>query len=216
MINNALNTQEEEGKRLRQIENQLRSRYEELRRKTEPAFASSSKSDAVWIKTTEVVDKLGANPWDYIDAQFQACVRKPYPYLNCLYQEQAIRDYHEYREKRTGQPDQISSCQMMYLDNLQSKVGLSKEDAILHDGVEFYAWFRCMVAPESVLPKVLSKYGEEAKTQIEGDSRLRSYLRDQYEHRTQLVLREKVPTIPTQSFDPLPPPSQVHYRWEGN
>jgi hypothetical protein len=216
MIGNALNTQEEEGKRLRQIENQLRSRYEELRRKTEPAYASSSKTDAIWIKTTEVVDKLGANPWDYIDAQFQACIRQPYPFPNSLYQEHAIRNYQEYQEKKLGLPDQVTACQMMYLDNLQNRVGLSKEEAILHDGVEFYAWFRCMMAPESVLPKVLSKYEKAAKTQIEGDSRLRSYLKDQYEHRTQLVLREKVPTIPTRSLDTLPPPSQVHYRWQGH
>lgn len=215
MINNALKTQEEEGRRLRQIENKLRSRYEELRRKTEPAYASSSKSDAIWIKTTEVVDKLGANPWDYIDAQFQACVRQSYPFPNSLYQEQAIRNYEEYQEKKLGQPDQIAACQHMYLDNLQNRVGLSMEDAILHDGVELYAWFRCVMAPDSVLPKVLSKYEKAAKTQIEGDSRLRSYLREKYEHRTQLLLREKVPAIPTHSLDPLPEPSQVSYRWEG-
>ena len=206
---------EEPGRKLKRIELELKSRYQELRRRVEPGYSVSSKSDDVWEKTTDIVVKLNANPWDYIDAQFQACIRNKYPFTNMLFSEYAIQNYHEYQETKLGQPDKVSACQLMYLDNLQNRVGMPLEKAVEHEGVELYAWFRCTHSPESVLPRILKKYENAARIQIEGDSRLRAYLKEKHESRVQLILREKIPAVPSYTFDPLPAPSQVSYRWQG-
>ena len=180
------------GRRLLQLERQITDHYKALRQKQHPSYRPK-KDDASFMKAAELCHQHGADPYEFIDAQFALNEFGTYPPPNHLVAEAAVERWRRYRSRvddvstlaYPGKTDQVVhsarvegiwSCQNLYVSLLRKRCGLSEADIFLGEGSPLRAWFRLLCCPEPLLPQVDARYGAVGRQQLRGDEPLRRYL----------------------------------------
>ena len=208
-----------EGKTLVRIERQVRDHYTALRRERGPAanYTPSAKNDVCWQRTAEQILRTRANPYTWVEAQFENCPVGKYPHPNNMYGESAQERYLDYVKEFAGLPSQEVHCMTFYLHNLTTRAEWPEKEVFLswHMDDLFKPYFKVLFCPEELLPAMMEKHGERAIAEIEANPSLKEYLTNNYADRAKRIIRQELPAEHAGPPHPVPPPSPPVSRREG-
>lgn len=195
----------ERGKKLAMIEQQMLTRYLEIKTRRFPASGGvSSRFDYAWPKMALQVYNLGADPEAWIDAQCEGLAFLPYP--NQFYGEAAQQKYEDLAQSIQTTPEAAVWTHQFYVECFRDRVGMSEGEIFLDPDLDLRAWFRVLFCPEYLLPQIQRQYEKIAKSQLHQDKRLQDHLKQKYGDRTLRLIPQTISAEPFGSHPPLPPP----------
>lgn len=205
------NQAEPPGRKAVRIEREIKQYYTELRRRLgQPGYSPSPRSDGDWARTADLVIKLNVDPMVWLEAQFERCKYGNFPMPNHLYSETAQQNYDAHIAEFRGLPQEEVRTQTTYVENYTTRAGWDPEELFMREELshQFYAYFRVLFCPETILPQVIERWGEDAKRQIESNSALYKYLEENHGARLErIIVRQEIPGNDGGTPPTVPPPS---------
>jgi len=123
---------------------QVKTLYTRRRRIMHPNYKANERWNTCWEKIADKINKLGCDPVDYIEAQF--LYRFPFPHPNTMYSQKSEDMYEVFiSEHKSGSfMDDLRESFEYMVDLLESrvKIGLTKEDVLVSDSLQFTPLFR--------------------------------------------------------------------------
>ncbi len=124
----------------------------------------NDRTQEAFKKAAILCDELGAEPIDYISAQF-ARIHADQMMPAFLHGKDAKAHYKEYMEKRSMGLDELYDLQLMYLRSQILQAKRTTEKALMDDDINFHPWFRICITKEPV-QEIIDKYREAAAEEM--------------------------------------------------
>jgi hypothetical protein len=170
---------------LDKIENGLRKEYSRRRRICDPSYRMTpAVAEAmVWDRAARLVKKHGADPIEWIDAQFSA-TPGTFPQVSQLSSTRAEKNYLERfhgsageanRKERESYDEKIMHLQLQRLQ-VKASMGVNFEDELCDPQRDYTPLFRILYCPEKRLPEIIDRWGRAAKESLRRSNGLRKYI----------------------------------------
>jgi hypothetical protein len=152
----------EDNEKLLHLSTLLKTSYTAKKKLYIPWYNLNPKDDIFFIKAAKLCNKLGADPVHFIDAQFNGIsqIDKYFPaYLSTIEAEQKYILYmaESNIEETKIDLETLYRIQLNYLVTYINKTGLSVENILMKDYIDFTPWFRILITKEPV-PEIIDKY----------------------------------------------------------
>jgi hypothetical protein len=188
----------------RDLVNRIRDAYRAFRERVDPTWVMgpAAREDKVWLAAAEIVDRFGADPFEYVRFQFDSH-NGSFPQYTQLASEWAIENYRNL-SKTLRKAQGIAVFERQVETMLAFVTGGSDPDLLLWDHTkEFTATVRVFMCSNNQLENFLAKYGDRARLELEFDRPLRDYIKQHHYDRAKSVIRagvpDETPGQPTQS-----------------
>ena len=189
----------------RDLESRLRDAYRAFRERRDPSYVMgpSTRQDAVWKRTAEIVDRIGADPFEYIRFQFDSHAGS-HPQYKQLASEWAVTNYNNL-SKTLRQAQGIVVFERQLETLLACINGGSEPDVLLWDPTkEFSSIVRICMCTNEKLDSFLARFGDHARRELDFDRPLREYINQHYHDRAKSAIRAGVPIeTPSQPLESI-------------
>jgi hypothetical protein len=140
---------------------QVREAFVAKAKKIKPWYNSSPKDEESFLKVAKICESLGADPIVYVESQFENYHNINHIQAAFMHSQYSEVKYNEYLAKNIVEDtvinyEDIYQVQLSYLRNL-IKSGLTVEEALMKDYVNFAPWFRILIC-KKVIPEIVKKY----------------------------------------------------------
>ena len=185
--------------------------YEKKRTTPRAAYKSAKKFDVCWPKVAKVVTDLSADPVLFIEAQFLipgGNQDRGFPFPTQLYGDDAIAKYRAVREWDNTPFESSFNNQARYVRDLQGAFPECTIDEILmNPNSPIKNFTRVILSSPEAYDSVFKRYGEDAKKELQSDTGLNEYIKNNYGSRYKRIFPERLPTWigGEHSEDPGPP-----------
>jgi len=122
-------------------------------------YNPGSKYDGHWIKVAKWCAVYGINPREFIEVQFH--VMKPYPVLQQITTDAAIKRFFEKRKEYAGSVANAVMLQMAALEKLMA-IGRSIRDITMDTQQEFDPLFKYVVTADAGFDDLSSLFWDDA------------------------------------------------------
>lgn len=185
--------------------------YEKKRTTPRSTYKSAKKFDACWPRVAKVVTDLNADPVLFIEAQFLipgGNLDRGFPFPSQLYGDAAIQKYRAVAAWDSTPFEASFNNQAKYVRDLQATFPERTIDEILLDPRSPIKNFtRVILCSPEAYEGAFKRYGEDAKKELESDTGLNEFIKNNYGSRYKRIFPERLPTWigGEHSEDPGPP-----------